>query len=659
VHCTVMSGLALAGMQELGSWVDLYSGLCVTLGCVAAATSCALWGKLICGPAVALELAAVAGWGVLCLIGTLVGYLAPEAHGVRLTVDVWIGGGATLLALCVLSWARRDRLARLFGPAWFPTGDAIFIWRVGVVALPLLVAVWGIGPGLVDSYTHWIPNLMYLADLGTFPRSPGEAPLSRFPAFPYGLQILAYAATRVGGRFGGNPADPTALMRMSLLLQLAAAAMLARTLFAAWFFRGERGSHPPKANTIPGWLAALLGFLLVIPLNPFFYPKVQLSPYGDAATSVALAACVIAAHYALKGGGSAAWSCLAMAATALVATKQANFALAGCVFVAASMWSLRTKVWATTWGRLAAAAVPCVLTYVVWRLYVDAHLPAAENKVMAFSDWHVQATGVILHSMLVRLVKSPPELLLLSLALLVAVREWRRPASAESGLAAMMAIVTATYELFLFSAYVMVFGGEHAAAALSFERFNSHLSVGLLLVLAPYLARACAGVEGRVTARGALLATSSLSIIAGVAMIFLARYDLTSGIADAADIARAIVARGVPDRAVAIATPNGGLAFEAIRMDVVSAGSDFRSTRFINLSDMATSLNDILASGAGYAVVSCGLARAITGQSGPALLERDGEGWKSVVTPPPHHRVFNVRTARSRSIFLACSGTGA
>jgi len=644
-------------MHELGSWPDLYSGICVTLGCSAAATSCALWGRLICGPALALELAVVAGWGVLCLIGTLLGCLAPEAHGVRLAVDIWIGGGAALLALCVLSWSSRGRLARSLGPAWFSTGDAILVWRVGVVALPLLVTVWGIGPGLVDSYTHWIPNLVYLADLGTFPRSPGEAPLSSFPAFPYGLQMLAYAAVRVGGRLGGNAADPTALMRMSLLLQLAAAAMLARALQAAWFFRDGRGRPSAAASLIPGWLAALLGFLLVIPLNPFFYPKVQLSPYGDAATSVALAACVIAARDALKGGGRAAWSALAMAATAFVATKQANFALVGCLFVAANAWSLRTKGWAATWGRLAAAALPCVLTCVVWRLYVHAHLPAAENRVMAFSDWDVQGAGEILRSMLVRLVKSPPELLLLILALLVGVREWRRPA-AESGLAAMMAIVTAAYELFLFAAYVMVFGGEHAAEALSFERFNSHLSVGLLLVLAPYLARACAGVEGRVTAQGALLAASSLSIISGVAMIFLARYDLTSGIADAADIARAIVATGDPDRAVAIATPNGGLAFDAIRMDVVSAEPNFRSTRFIDLSDMATSLNDILASGAAYAVVSCELARAITGQPGPALLERDGEGWKRVVAPPAHHRVFNVRTARSRSIFLGCNGSG-
>ena len=187
-------------MHELGSWPDLYSGICVTLGCSAAATSCALWGRLICGPALALELAVVAGWGVLCLIGTLLGCLAPEAHGVRLAVDIWIGGGAALLALCVLSWSSRGRLARSLGPAWFSTGDAILVWRVGVVALPLLVTVWGIGPGLVDSYTHWIPNLVYLADLGTFPRSPGEAPLSSFPAFPYGLQMLAYAAVRVGGR---------------------------------------------------------------------------------------------------------------------------------------------------------------------------------------------------------------------------------------------------------------------------------------------------------------------------------------------------------------------------------------------------------------------------------------------------------------------------
>src|SRR3974377_1471608 len=83
-----------AGMLELGSWPDLYSGICVTLGCSAAATSCALWGRLICGPALALELAVVAGWGVLCLIGTLLGCLAPEAHRGRLSVHILARGRA-------------------------------------------------------------------------------------------------------------------------------------------------------------------------------------------------------------------------------------------------------------------------------------------------------------------------------------------------------------------------------------------------------------------------------------------------------------------------------------------------------------------------------------------------------------------------------------
>lgn len=647
-------------MYQPGSWQDFYDGFCVTIGCVAAATTCIFWGRLICGATVALELAFVAGWGVLCLMGTLIGCLAPDVHGVRLAVDVWIACAAVLLAVSALPWASRGRVARPLNLVYLSSADAMLVWRVGLVALPILVAVWGIHPGLVDSYTHWIPNLVHLADLGTFPRSPDEAPLSRYPAFPYGLQMLAYAATRVGSWLGGNAADPTALMRTSLMLQLAAAAMLARELHSGWFSRRE--GHEPNftnANAIPNWPAAVLGFLLAIPLNPFFYPKVQLSPYGDAATSVALAACVISARDALKGGGRAAWTSLAMGATALVATKQANFVLAACVFAAADAWGLRAKRRPATWGRLAVAAFPCALAYVVWRFYVGSHLPGVENTVMAFSSWDLSDSGQILRSMLVRLAKSPPELLLLTLAVLVGIRDWQRPATAQSGLAAIMAFVTIAYELFLFSAYVMVFPGEHAAAALSFQRFNSHLSVGLLLVLVPYLARAGGRLEGRVAARTVLVAVSSLSVMGGIAMVFLARYDLSSGIADAADIARAIVAAGAPDRAVAIAAPNGGGAFDAIRIGVAAADRRFRSTRFIELSDKASSLDGILASGAGFAVVSCDLARAISGHPGPALLEREGERWKLIAAPPAHHRVFNVQTARFRGIFLECKRNGA
>src|SRR6266849_2530989 len=116
-------------MTQLGSWQDVYSGFCVTFGCVAAAASCIFWGRLICGAAVALELAFVAGWGVLCLMGTLIGCLAPEAQGVRLAVDGWIACGAALFAVCALPWASRGRLAGSLGPACFSTADAILVWR--------------------------------------------------------------------------------------------------------------------------------------------------------------------------------------------------------------------------------------------------------------------------------------------------------------------------------------------------------------------------------------------------------------------------------------------------------------------------------------------------------------------------------------------------
>jgi hypothetical protein len=114
------------------------------------------------------------------------------------------------------------------------------------------------------------------------------------------------------------------------------------------------------------------------------------------------------------------------------------------------------------------------------------------------------------------------------------------------------------------------------------------------------------------------------------------------------------VAAGEPNRAVAIATPNAGLAFAAIRLGVAAGDPRFRTTRFIDLPANATSLDDIVASGAEFAVVSCDLARAFTGQSGPALLEREDRDWRLIVAPPAHHRVFNVRTARFRTIFLQC-----
>jgi hypothetical protein len=415
-------------------------------------------GRLMLGRRILPEVALIAGWGLVSLVLTLWGVQTTQSMAIPAVLLVTLGCAAALFP--------RGRL----GPE-----DLTSIGRLLLIALPLIMVFAAAYPSQPDTFTNQLPNAAYLHDYGKFPGIGRPPMLAVWPAFPYNLQLAALIPSLIAPDF---PID--ILTHVNLLLQLALALLLARTL------RAQKLS----SLAAPSWPAIAGGVLLVTFLNPGFNPKIQISGYSDPAIMVAVAFAAWQAERllaVLASDESPAPERLTLTFVLLagVAIKQVSVFLMVCIVVAAVLIGIfdRRIGPAKAISSFIPALVPAILLVGVWRFYVGSHFaPDDELRLLPFAQWSFDSLPAILSNMLLRIWQRLPFFVLLYGVSLASIPILFRRRLAQAGrLSLITLIVTVLYTAFLVFTYIAHFPGEIGASAHSFFRYNLHL--GMLAML--------------------------------------------------------------------------------------------------------------------------------------------------------------------------------
>lgn len=462
-----------------------------------------LWGRALCRGHLVPEIQILAGWGGACILLTLWGVLGSAPL-------VW--PVAAILVIAAIG---------LVTPRLRPRADDwLALGRVTVLALPLWAIMLTARPSQPDTFLNLLPNSAYLWDHGVLPID-GRPPIhSLLPAAPYHLQFWAYLAGLPLRHF---PAS--AMAHINVLMHLLFGLLLARAV------HGARASR----SDVPGWGTTALGLLLATALNPGFVPRFDFSSYGEASIAVTLGAAgwLIARTMSAAAEGqrlpAARWA-LALLLAALVNIKQESVAfVAGLAFAVAicGLADRRLRFWRTL-RFFIPAFLPAAGLYGLWRWFAMTHFAEGELTLLPFDQWHVDIVPVILGRIIETIAEKGVFFGFLGLAVVVLVlRLVLRGFDQAARLLILLLGVFLVYNGFLLFTYVAHFDLAVGAAAHSYFRYNTHLSllmvIALVTVAADEVARWRPSLRWRSV--GAALAVL-IMLTAPVAFAKFLRFDL-------------------------------------------------------------------------------------------------------------------------------------
>ena len=415
-------------------------------------------GAGLTGRRTAPEFQIVSGWGAFCLLLT--------GWGVFLPWDLRIPAIAfSIAALSVpLVPARRPR-----------AGDWAQLGRMLVITLPLWLILAPIRPSQPDTFLNLLPNAFYLVDYGRLPTADLPPSGSLLPAAPYNTQFLSFLGSLVDPDY---PAPGMSLV--NLMLQLTAALAIARAL----------GTRNVSSAPAPGWGFTAIAFLLVTLLNPGFVPRIHLAAYGDPALSAlgVLAAWLLVTALGELAAGRHPTQLfpLALGLAAIVNVKQTGFGLAAALSGAAliTAWAERRALVAPTVRFTVVAILPAILVYAVWRYHV-ANAGVDELRPLPFAEWNWAHLSTTIASA-VEVVSEKPFYFgcVAATAGLLVIQLRSQGWTLTSRLLTFNAALFVLYNLFIFATYIVAFPSEMSIEAHSFFRYNTHLSLVLVLTLA-------------------------------------------------------------------------------------------------------------------------------------------------------------------------------
>jgi hypothetical protein len=447
------------------------------------------------------EFRLVAGWGLACLAFTAWGVLTPW-------LLQWPAAALGLAAVVWLAWAGwRKRTG-----SWAPLS------RMLLLTAPLWLVMLSVQPSQIDTWLNLLPNAAYLFDHDRLPMAQLPPAYSFLPVAPYNTQFANYLASLISGSFadGGMGLFNVALLSAAALLPARAAVA--------------------RAEAIPPWWACALGLLLIGPLNPGFVPRFFVSPYGEGPLAVTtLFAVWLSAELLGDLARGVAWpktlTPLALTLAALVNTKQSGIGL--LVPIAAT--SLALAYADPSIGKRRAllvvgvAAAPATGLYLLWRLFVmKSGFTAGELQPLPFAEWNVTLLPRIILAVLVAMFRKATFFLCVAALLALAVRRLRRdPWSLGGRLLGMIGGVIVLFNGFLLFTYVAHFSASWALGAHSYYRYNTQVSLilmlGLVVALRPWAAVWVASYAGFATRLGQ--AAIALVIMLPVAGAPLLRFD--------------------------------------------------------------------------------------------------------------------------------------
>jgi hypothetical protein len=559
------------------------------------------------------EIQFVAGWGVACLALTAWGVLTPWS----LRWPAAALGLAGIIWLLRPSWRERLR-------AWHGLG------RMLLLTIPVWLVMLSVWPSQIDTWLNLLPNAAYLFDHDRLPTAALPASYSFLPVAPYNTQFADYLGSLAAGSFAEGGMS---LLNVGLLC--AAALLIARALVPA--------ERPPP------WWACALALLLVGPLNPGFVPRFHMSPYGETPLAVtALFAVWLAADLLGDLAAGVTWpkslAPLALVLATLVNTKQSGIGI--LVPVGLSMGVLAWADPAVAKGRavrvIALALVPSIALYLLWRVFaLSSGFAEGELKPLPLAEWNVLLLPQIVVAVFVAMFSKATFFLCVAVLLVLSIRALRsKPWSSHSRLLGMIAGVIVLFNGFLLFTYVAHFPAEWALGAHSFYRYNTQVSLllmlGLVVALRPWLAQWLAA-RPAAARKGAPVAVAA-ALLFPVAGAPLLRFDRDTPQPELRRLGNAAAAYLQPGDRLALLLPQdtdgsigsylrGTLLFTEPRR----LGLDFR----IDTDVAPATLGTVAAAGYRWALVTCappGFADAPPGEA--ALLRYAADGWRTVQAWP-------------------------
>jgi hypothetical protein len=416
-----------------------------------------LVGAGLTGHSLAPEFQIGAGWGALCLLMT--------GWGVFVPLSLYFPAIAFgLFGLAILLSRRR----RPSAAAWQALG------RMLAISLPLWLIMAPIRPSQPDTFLNLLPNAFYLVDYGRLPTAFLPTSFSYLPAAPYNTQFLSFLGSLLWPDY---PASGMSLV--NVMLQLMAALTIARALGSS--------ANPP---TPPSWELAAGGLLLATLLNPGFVPRIHFTGYGEPA--LAAMAVLAARLFVLAQGELAAGDRptrlvpLAFILAAMVNIKQTGLGLVAAVAGAALVgaWVERGLRYGAAVRFTGLAVLPAVLLCAIWRYHV-LHAGVNELKPLPLADWnwaHLSETAINALDVIASkpLFFACAAAAILVLPLLLSRQGW----TPTTRLLVFNAALSVLYNFFILMTYIAVFPTEMSSEAHSYFRYNTHLSLVLVLSLA-------------------------------------------------------------------------------------------------------------------------------------------------------------------------------
>ena len=574
------------------------ASLIVVLVTWAAAAILLLIGTAACGRNAEAEFRIGAGWGVLCVVLTLWGVFLPWSLRFPAIAVV----AAALLAQVASS--RRPR-----------RDDGVALFRLLLVTLPLWAVMASVRPSQVDTFLNLLPNADYLVDYARLPTAASPPSYSFLPAAPYDTQFLAFLGSLVWRDY---PAAGMSLV--NVMLRVVAGLAIARML--------------DRPAGTPSWVALAFGMLLATLLDPGFVPRFHFSAYGE--TALAVTALLAACLYIEAQEGRPRGLELSLILAAMINTKQSGIGLVLAVFGAAVVLALvepgarRRRLVAGA----ALALIPAALLYAAWRFYA-AHAGVAELEPLPLNAWNWALLPQTLRGVAGAIAEKPLYFTAEGVSLgCLAAMLWRRGWTRATRFLAFNAAAFILYNGFLVVTYIAHFSAEMATEAHSYFRYNTHLSLILVLALALTVCELAAPLWSRRGERGGIAAlVIGLALLAPVAFAERLRFDIEMPQPLVWDLAAALKPFLHDGDKLALLLPgDDGQVGDLLDGYLASAPPRRRGLdlKRYNAADIAA-LDQAAASGYELAVISCtpqGLLDLPAGEA--ALLRHDANGWRSL-----------------------------
>jgi len=431
---------------------------------------------------------------VLLLLSSIGGAIA--GHNRIVEADVFTGWGAVTIAFTVaavfssgplgfMSWGffgiglicaalllRRDHQL-------LPPGTI----RVLALLSPLLLIAAAMEPSQWDEFSHWLsaPKSLFLSNDVPSTDNPPQG-TEMLTAYPFGWPYLTFLASRAAGVFMDGAGRIFNIVFLALFGLLALKVAL-----------GAAGREVPSRFS---WrLAGLAAFFIAI-INPTFIQKIILTAYADTGTAVTLGVTAYLLWILLdaEAEGDSAKTRRTVIQAAFVAAAMINIKQISLILFLGLIISFLIAAWRDPDISLIRAlklalsvSVLPLLVYVLWRYHVATNLAGAlsrEARLMPFEQWNVDLIGQILLQMLIVASKKLAFFAVMSVTTVFAVGAFFRPSGRYGRLTILGGGTFVAYNIFLLFTYVSSFDSRAALTAVSYWRYNTHLGMIAILMIA-------------------------------------------------------------------------------------------------------------------------------------------------------------------------------